>query len=479
MRHSKFSVYMLERKNLANLELYGTAVLSMADMATDLVMISRFSASNNSGFALASSICIGISLLLQSIAVHAQNKKQPLCKQVTEQLIVWSCVKPGVDAYRVSTEKSEEAGQISTAKGEMTVIKAIELASESIPGTLIQALALLTGSASDGFSVMPLISLACSVLTSAVISTSISYEYDADSSNRRWSPSFYGFLPNGLRRKAAVLILLLLVSAFNLCVRTLTAILLYIRGDFELMLGVLSAELCLYLAVKAWRRDFYYHVPVYGVTGVFMSLSFRVISKVVTDWTAVCHFRHPSDVGGAYWTFTIFFNVLAGLVSATVFETTKIDVTTADENAGGRNHLDRIDVLKVMTACCFGLCMSFLLFLMSIKKKYIQTFLNNKSSCEHIIDKFMNNSSDQLKFKILQRNEYKWRCAIGEEVKAWLMKRLPEWIAEEPEWFTSHKRSCVPEWAIDNPSLLVQLRTRKVQSIIDKRRKSLVAVMGG
>jgi len=473
---------MLERKKLAKVELYGTAALSMADMATDLYMMRRYGSQEESGdFAWATGICVLTSLLLQALVVFAQNRKQPLLKQVMEQAIVWSCVKPGIDAYRVVTEKSAEEGQISSLLGEMTVIKAIELFSESIPGTCVQMFALLlggqplSGSTNDS-SAMPLISLSCSILTSAVISTSISYEYDFDPKNRAWSPNFYGYMPNGLRRRIACLLLLLFTSAFNLSVRAFTTLIFFSMGGAKLVCLVLGAEILLYLGVKALRKDMAYHIQVYGLFGMFMSVMFRLIAKIITDWTAVAHFRHPTDVGGAYWSFTLFLNVMLGLVAALIFDATAGGEGTDD---GQRTYLDDIDVLSVMTALCFGLSTSFLLFLMFIEKKYVATFVSTKTSSAHIISKFLENDSDQLKFKILQRNELKWRAAIGPQVKTWIAERLPKWLDEKPEWFTNHKRSCVPDWAVDDPKLLVKLRTKKVKDILSERRKSVVAALGG
>ena len=178
--------------------------------------------------------------------------------------------------------------------GKMTVTKAIELASEAIPSTCIQMIALILGT--SGYSAVPLLSLSCSILTSAAISTSISYEYDADPKNRIWSPKFYGYLPKGLRGRVTRLLLLLFTSAFNLSVRSFTTILFYSMGGGKLLFAVLGAEMLLYLGVKTLRRDLFYHIPVYGVLGAGMSLLFRLMAKLITDWTAVAHFRHPTDV---------------------------------------------------------------------------------------------------------------------------------------------------------------------------------------
>ena len=39
-----------------------------------------------------------------------------------------------------------------------------------------------------------------------------------------------------------------------------------------------------------------------------------------TDWTACVHFRHPSDVGGAYFSFTLLLTIVMGVYAAFDYE---------------------------------------------------------------------------------------------------------------------------------------------------------------
>eukprot|EP00518_Triparma_eleuthera_P004986 CAMPEP_0182456670 /NCGR_PEP_ID=MMETSP1319-20130603/2461_1 /TAXON_ID=172717 /ORGANISM="Bolidomonas pacifica, Strain RCC208" /LENGTH=149 /DNA_ID=CAMNT_0024654979 /DNA_START=71 /DNA_END=520 /DNA_ORIENTATION=+ len=109
---------------LAKAELYFTAFLSMSDMISDIVMVVRYYRNNEMSYAVASVICIGLNLMLQSLAVF--NTK-PLDKQMKEQAIVWTLVKPGVDAYRVATKSQTQEGDAVDARAEMTGIRAAEM----------------------------------------------------------------------------------------------------------------------------------------------------------------------------------------------------------------------------------------------------------------------------------------------------------------------------------------------------------------
>ena len=55
---------------------------------------------------------------------------KPLGKQVKEQAIVWTLVKPGVDAYRVATKAQAQEGDVIEAHTEMTMARVTEMVTE-------------------------------------------------------------------------------------------------------------------------------------------------------------------------------------------------------------------------------------------------------------------------------------------------------------------------------------------------------------
>ena len=123
-------------------------------------------------YALASLVCVGMNLLIQSILVFLGR---PASQQVKEQLIVWLLVKPAVDAHRVASN-SETVGAVVSARAEMTTIRVVEMVAESLPGTIIQAMAMF--SATGDRSPIPVLALSSSVLTSVFLSAQMSHEWD-------------------------------------------------------------------------------------------------------------------------------------------------------------------------------------------------------------------------------------------------------------------------------------------------------------
>jgi len=119
---------------------------------------------------------------------------------------------------------------------------------------------------------------------------------------------------------------------------------------------------------------------------------------------------------------------------------------------------------------------SFVVFLCSMKKAYVHTFLSTKTGNKFIQDNFTNNEDHKNKFEIFKVNKHKWRKAIGSEVKAWLNVNIPIWLEQQPEWFNDHAMSIIPEDCIDDPEILTRIRTRNVEKIIQEPRGSFMGV---
>eukprot|EP00518_Triparma_eleuthera_P022167 CAMPEP_0197568442 /NCGR_PEP_ID=MMETSP1320-20131121/37322_1 /TAXON_ID=91990 /ORGANISM="Bolidomonas sp., Strain RCC2347" /LENGTH=420 /DNA_ID=CAMNT_0043130717 /DNA_START=71 /DNA_END=1330 /DNA_ORIENTATION=+ len=287
------------------------AMLSVIDMISDIIMIFRYKAQGNDSFALASLLCVLLNLVGQSALVFLANRNLPTWRQIREQGIVWTCTKPGFDAYRVSISRKREVGTIFDARVEQTARKVIELVFECLPGTFVQTLAIFVKGGDRSF--IPLASLGLSVLTSAFISTDMSYGWDVNSDNRHNSPSFYGYLPSRMRGRILSTFLIFSVSTFNLSIRSLIYVILWLRGGPSYVVLAIAAEHALYFFVKSSRNDLWYWIPVYGCLGIMKSIIARFVIKVVADFTACVQFRHPNEVGGLYWSMTLLLTAVAGL----------------------------------------------------------------------------------------------------------------------------------------------------------------------
>eukprot|EP00518_Triparma_eleuthera_P020772 CAMPEP_0197549932 /NCGR_PEP_ID=MMETSP1320-20131121/3695_1 /TAXON_ID=91990 /ORGANISM="Bolidomonas sp., Strain RCC2347" /LENGTH=479 /DNA_ID=CAMNT_0043110229 /DNA_START=103 /DNA_END=1542 /DNA_ORIENTATION=+ len=432
---------------LAKAELYFTAFLSMSDMVSDLVMVARYYRNNEISFALASLICLGLNLTIQSAGVFLTK---PLDKQLKEQAIVWTLIKPGVDAHRVATKAQTQEGDAISTRADMTVARVIEMVTESIPGTIIQAMAIV---ATGDLSVTPVVSLTSSILTSAFISAQLSHEWDASQENQQLEPAFYGYLPSSLKWRGFTLLQLFLIASLNLVIRALSFVILSQRS-ISMVMMVFGGELALYLVVKILRGDFQYWAPIYGPPGVFISFMVRLLIKLCVDWTGCAQFRHQQEVGGLYWSFTLLLTCMIGIVAAP-------------------SHGDRT-LNIIMGICCAVLLVTYALFLASIERKYVATFFDTRTASEYNASCFLNATSDEMKFETLKVNENLWRD-IRNDVKDWLTSRLPIWLEEEPSWLTDYHRSLIPAWAVDDKALLSRIRNKNVETILENRRRSSVA----
>jgi hypothetical protein len=479
--HNTFLKDKLEDKQkLAKAKLFFAALLSIGDMVTDIMMIVQYFQTRSLwGYAWASLGSLLINLILQAFATFGQNRARPWQRQLKEQFFVWSLVKPGVDAWRVASGAAHEEGQLVDAQAELTANKSIELVAEAIPGTLIQLSALLMSESKPTRSA--LFSFAFCILTAAFTSAITSWDWDLNKENRKKNRSFYGYIPSDVNGKVKVFASLYFLSAFNLLTRSFACVLFYIKGGISEVATLLGGELLIYLATKGLRRDLWTRMPIYGGLGVFASFMIRWIVKVIVDWTAVVHFRHPNAVGGAYFTFSLGLTVVMGVVAALQYEKVVDDVITDEDVELGEDNLivggeesglEESIVVTIMVVACAGMVVSYASLLVSMKREYLHTFISTKTGNENAQELFTKNEDDEQRFLIFSNNRHKWEYKIGAEVMTWINERLPLWLEEPPEWFNDQKRSVIPDDFVTDPEILVRLRTNSVKRIIEQRRRS-------
>ena len=98
-------------------------------------------------------------------------------------------LRPAVDAFRVSTNREDEE-TTADSLSEIIINKAAELATESIPGCVLQVYVWLTRPEEAGS--FALGSIGISALTTGFASAMIAFDLDVDVPHRRNQPKFYG-----------------------------------------------------------------------------------------------------------------------------------------------------------------------------------------------------------------------------------------------------------------------------------------------
>jgi len=339
-------------------------------------------------------------------------------------------------------------GEIINARTTLTATKTSELVAEAIPGTLIQLSAIFKQGSSN-ISSNAKFSILFSIVTAGFTSAMISYDWDTALEERRYAPWFYGYVGRNAFTKFKIFTLLFLLALFNLITRSMACVLisLQVNGLYSVAM-LLGLELLMYYAVKIMRQDLRYWVPLYGLMGGFAAMMIRWIVKLVSDWTAVAQFRHPNEVGGAYFTATLGFTAIMGIMAALGYKKDE-SITSAWEGDV---------VLGAMCLCCFGMIVSFGCLLGSIDSEYITTFFTTKTSNQSLQEEFTRNTEDEHKFAIFTHNRFKWEYAIGGQVKKWLNNRLAAWIVEEPEWFKKNLQGVIPHDFVEDKELLRSIK---------------------
>jgi hypothetical protein len=335
--------------------------------------------------------------------------------------------KPAVDAYRVATGAKQEVGAAADPMTEMTFMKCIEMFAEAIPGVIIQLMAIVASDKDVPTSAW--LSVAVSAITTGFASATISYDWDTDPALREQAPDFYGYIPARASKRTVVFASMLLITTGMLLIRCTTIVLLGLMGGSWALLYI-GADLGLYLLVKILRGDFWYWIPAGVNVEIVSSILMRVVVKIITDFTSIMQLRHPNEVGGAYWLFSLILTM--GSLPVSIF----IASSHVDEQP--------IDIASLIvkyftpiTTICFAV------FFWNIERKYWHTFWSPQRSKDKTMSFFLEGESDKVKFLVLTRSRHHW-VSIEGEVKKWIELNWAKWEEEQPEWFTDVIKATVP-----------------------------------
>ena len=233
---------------------------------------------------------------------------------------------------------------------------------------------------------------------------------------------------------------------------------------------------------KLVKRDFLWWLPVYGPLGVFVAFLGRTFEKILVEFTALVQLRHPNDMGGAYWMFTVvlgltpvscFYFASRYLNSSEVSEGDADADTDVDADGGQNAKLTADDVYGVIGGLCALQFLTFLAFFTSIKRKYWGTFFTFKTAIQRKQEFFLNHTEDRHKFLIIGGNRNKLK-SIEPQVKEWLNERLPVWLEKQPDWFNATAKAKIPDDMITSPALLNEIRGEEVLAVLSARRDSVI-----
>ena len=324
-----------------------SAVFSVADVGTDCYVAYDYYKTGRMDYFKYTVGSIAAAMLIQLILVLVQYNKKGILRILRETIFIVTGMKSPWDAYKVASGRIKEEetvidpmmevrNDVATAANSVTISdvtntsrslqyigsKCINLFAESIPGIIIQLSAMMTQD--RALSVMQIASVLVSALTSGFTSAQISYDFDTDPYTRRAKPDFYGYVPDKSGKRTVLFMTMITMSAAMLLCRSFTLV-LFILSEPWYLLGFLCLDMAVFLGLKVFRKgeegritslpttavfftvmtlvaDFIYWAPLKGYKKLVVSVLMRVMIKVITDFTGVIQFRHPSEVGGLQWT---------------------------------------------------------------------------------------------------------------------------------------------------------------------------------
>lgn len=403
------------------------AVTSMSDLLTDIYVTYTFGRDGKGGYFKASLASLIASIGFQILFVWAQNRKLGMKKVLREWIPILLGYKPAIDAYRVATGAKQEVGTALHPMTEMTGMKCIEMFAEAIPGVIIQLMAISTSV--EEVATAAWISLAVSALSTGFASATISYDYDTDPWQRKHAPDFYGYIPANASKRSLVFVSMVLLTAGMLLIRCMTIVVLGQLGGSWVSIYI-GADMGFYLLVKIVRGDFWYFLPLGGKTEIMSSFLARVMIKIITDYTSIVQFRHPNEVGGAYWLFGY------------VLTLGSLPVAIIAVQAHVGEEVIHIAQLVAAYFTPFSL-LCFIVFFLNIEKKYWGSFWSTQRSKDMSLARFSEGKTDYEKFCVFWMSRHHW-ISIEDNLKKWVGENWAKWEQEEPDWFNDANKAYVP-----------------------------------
>ncbi len=254
------------------------AALSIGDMASDAVQIVAMFLAGQSLRALALLAMIAMNLAVQAIAVVLQSAHRGWQAVWWELSIVFSLLKPAIDAIRVAGGDNRVDGAPFDPLVEMVICKCSEMTFESIPGGLAQAIFLLDG---GDWTTLAVVSVCLSCISTAFTVTTMAFDLDTNKGKRSLSPEFYGYVPDTSAGHFRVFMLLLVYHSAHALGNTFSMAVLA-QTNLVWLVAYLLADHCGLILYKLARGDLVYYVPGFGV---LLSMLTRFMVKVITDFT--------------------------------------------------------------------------------------------------------------------------------------------------------------------------------------------------
>ncbi|GMH47216.1 hypothetical protein TrRE_jg10166, partial [Triparma retinervis] len=427
------------------------ASICVGDVVSDVYMIYYFffqtgNEGRNMSAGMLTAIFLGMSIFLQLCIVHFNGRKD----NWREKLIVIFFLKPLVDAWRIVKTGGNDLSdtRVFSPVQEAVFCKFVEMIFESIPASLVQALAYLK-LIEDGLEEtwMPVVSIALGCMSTGYILTSVAYDLDIDPTKRS-NFECRGWVPNGEKGRLYCFVFMLLTASMQ-CFQTAFgfAMLYFVyRKSAALCALVIFINLPLWLIIKILRREWTCWIPIYGKSGQICTVVFRVCMSLLSMFSSSPFFADPTYTGSLYIPSMV---VLQGTCWY-LFETTKI-VALEDGGFIGR----------VLYAVSIALPLSVaLMFWVGIKRSKLKYFFMAPKQ-EDMYLKAWTLSENAGKMDMVINTHESMFSGCTENIKNWIQDNWETW--KEDETFSPEILSRIPENFVP-----VELREETHPAIVDE-----------
>jgi hypothetical protein len=157
-----------------------------------------------------------------------------------------------------------------------------------------------------------------------------------------------------------------------------------------------------------------------------------VIIKIITDFTSMVQFRHPNEVGGAYWLFGLLLTMGSLPVAIYIY----LFSPYVDDNPIDIALFIAKYIIPTTTICLA-------VFFFNIESKYLHTFWSTQTSKAQKIAYFLEGNNDEKKSQVFTCSRRQW-VSIEPAVKRWVEINWAKWEEEQPEWWTDVMKAKVP-----------------------------------
>jgi len=142
----------------------------------------------------------------------------------------------------------------------------------------------------------------------------------------------------------------------------------------------------------------------------------------VVDFSGYIHFRHPLDLGGVAFSFSVLWAQIFPFVTLQIYEENNDSVTQEDISL----YLTGFLLLWLILNAAF-LC--------TVDLRFLGTFFDTHTAPQDLVHTYKTSTEDFQRYDAVFTNRPNFTKPIHGEVKKWVSENIEIWKSEKPDWF--------------------------------------------